>query len=89
MHAILIIVRAETKKKAGVAGSEGVALAEGVDTGNNNNNNGAILGRSDDWPPAWPGDSRPYFDYLLVVFSGDDQDARKKRDYMREVGNVR
>lgn len=69
-----------------MAGSDSVALAAGVDTGNNNNNNnGPILGRSDDWPPAWPEDSRPYFDYLLVVFSGDDQDARKKRDYMREV----
>ena len=69
---------------AGGAGSDSVALAVGG-VGDNNNNNGPILGRSDDWPVAWPGDSRPYFDYLLVVFSGDNQDARKKRDYMREV----
>lgn len=46
---------------------------------------GPIVSRSDDWPLATPGDKRPYFDYLLIVFSGDDQDALAKRENMREV----
>ncbi|CAB1098849.1 GT31 [Ectocarpus sp. CCAP 1310/34] len=65
-------------------GGGGLGVRVGGDN-NNNNNNGPILGRSDDWPVAWPGDTRPYFDYLLVVFSGDDTDALAKRDYMREM----
>eukprot|EP00904_Undaria_pinnatifida_P001183 jgi/Undpi1/11065/HiC_scaffold_30.g13363.m1 len=44
-----------------------------------------IVGSSDDWPVAGLGDSRPYYDYLLVVFSGDDRDALAKRENMREV----
>lgn len=63
--------------------SDSVALAGGVVGGGESNS--PILGRSDDWPLAWPGDARPYFDYLLVVFSGDDIEAMDKRDNMREV----
>lgn len=75
---------------AGAGSSESVALAGGVvvdarGVGGGDNGNGPILGRSDDWPRAWPGDTRPYFDYLLVVFSGDDREAMDKRDNMREV----
>lgn len=44
-----------------------------------------ILSRDDDWPSTWPGDNRPYLDYLLVVFSGDDLDALAKRENMREM----
>eukprot|EP00903_Cladosiphon_okamuranus_P008892 g8512.t1 len=77
----------------GGAGSSDSAVLAGVvvdasvgggGTGNGNGND-PILGRSDDWPLAWPGDTRPYFDYLLVVFSGDDRVAMDKRDNMREI----
>lgn len=47
--------------------------------------NEPIYGRFDDWPLSRPGDTRPYFDYLLVVFSGDDTYAMEKRDDMRKV----
>lgn len=47
--------------------------------------NNLIVGRSDDWPLLRQGETRPYFDYLLVVFSGDDRDALAKRENMREV----
>lgn len=49
---------------------------------------GPIMGRSDDWPVAWPGDKRPYFDFLLVIFSGDDTNALEKRENMRQVIGV-
>lgn len=66
-----------------------MALARGVvvdaRVGGGDSGKAPILGRSDDWPLAWPGDARPYFDYLLVVFSGDDREAMDKRDNMREV----
>lgn len=74
---------------AGAGGSDSVALAGGgvadARAGGGGDGNGPIVGRSDDWPLAWPGDTRPYVDYLLVVFSGDDLDALDKRDNMREV----
>lgn len=44
-----------------------------------------ILGRKDDWPLTWAGDRRPYYDYLLIVFSGDDVNALTKRENMRKV----
>lgn len=67
--------------------AEGVVVDARVGGGENadGSGKGPILGRSDDWPRAWPGDTRPYFDYLLVVFSGDDREAMDKRDNMREV----
>ncbi|CAM9754890.1 unnamed protein product, partial [Hapterophycus canaliculatus] len=75
---------------AGGGGAESAALVGGAtDTGGaaveGDSKSGPILGRSDDWPLARPGDTRPYVDYLLVVFSGDDTDALAKRENMREM----
>lgn len=68
---------------------EGPALVGGlggtVGEGEGEGASGPILGRSDDWPLARPGDARPYVDFLLVVFSGDDTDALAKRQNMRDV----
>lgn len=59
-------------------GGEGLEVVPDVD--------GPILSRDDDWPLTWQGDRRPYYDYLLIVFSGDDLVALAKRENMREVG---
>lgn len=79
-------------EETGAGSSDSVGLAGVVvgdaRVGGAGSGNGPILGRSDDWPLAWPGDARPYFDYLLVVFSGDDREALEKRDNMREVSIV-
>ena len=44
-----------------------------------------IMSRSDDWPQPRRGDTRPYFDFVMVVFSGDDKEGLAKRDSMRSV----